>query len=323
NSNLYELSFALTNDGKDIISNSETGCPLGYFECNDTTLNLCLAQRKMCDAVVDCDDGTDEMNCDDPLKNLFFDHAFRKNPAAQSDDLDLGECDKHFFDALPEVELLILKHCSIREIFSDAFRVLSNIDLHTIFFNQNQITNLPERFFPPGNRLEKLILEGNSIVELQSSSFANLIHLVELDLRDNCIVTFNAETFEQMPKLEILNLNINRIKALTTNMVPQMRNLHTLNFEQNHIEFIENDALVLSALENLYLQNNKLKQLTNGTFSNLPKLKCLFLNNNEIQTIQLASFQGIENLTSLDLNKNPFLTVRPITFSHLTKLEHV
>ncbi|KAG4074710.1 hypothetical protein HA402_008808, partial [Bradysia odoriphaga] len=309
----------------------------------------------------------------DHLKNLFFDHSFRKNPEAQLDDVIVGECawkdtihktncdcrgydiscrkrnltklpshlptdgigrlnlaenqfsviGKHFFDTLPEVELLILRHCSIRQILSDAFRVLSDIDLHTIYLGQNQLTSLPERFFPPGNRLERLMLEGNFIEDLLPSSFANLIHLIELDLRDNCISSFSAATFEQLIQLELLNLNNNCIVALTTNMIPQLSNLLTLNLEQNSIEYIENEALTLPSLENLYLQKNKLKYLINGTFSHLPNLKCLYLSDNEIQGIQLASFHGIENLTSLDLNKNPFLTARPIIFSHLAKLEHV
>lgn len=68
---------------------------------------------------MDCADGTDEMNCgnfdisdktliririridshfhfqsEDHFKNLFFDHTYRKNPAAQLDDVNVGECGK-------------------------------------------------------------------------------------------------------------------------------------------------------------------------------------------------------------------------------------
>lgn len=31
-SNLYDSGLTFTNDGEDFVSNSDTGCPLGYFE---------------------------------------------------------------------------------------------------------------------------------------------------------------------------------------------------------------------------------------------------------------------------------------------------
>lgn len=65
-------------------------CPNGYFHCNQTL--QCIAQKKNCDGEPDCDDGWDELNCDDESDTLFWDHFFRKNPAAQTDDHPNKDC---------------------------------------------------------------------------------------------------------------------------------------------------------------------------------------------------------------------------------------
>lgn len=65
-------------------------CPVGYFHCNGTL--QCVSQKKNCDDVPDCDDGSDEWDCDDESDTLFWDHFFRKNPAARTDDHPKQEC---------------------------------------------------------------------------------------------------------------------------------------------------------------------------------------------------------------------------------------
>lgn len=47
---------------------------------------------------------------EDHLKNLFFDHSYRKNPAAQLDDVNVGECgnnDSNFIFGLKNINFIL------------------------------------------------------------------------------------------------------------------------------------------------------------------------------------------------------------------------
>ncbi|KAJ8982598.1 hypothetical protein NQ317_005070, partial [Molorchus minor] len=61
-------------------------CTESYFQCaNDT---LCVPQDNNCDGKIDCPSGSDEVNCDDKHDDDYWDHLYRKNPAAEHDDLE-------------------------------------------------------------------------------------------------------------------------------------------------------------------------------------------------------------------------------------------
>lgn len=70
-------------------------CIASYFMCNDSI--LCVAQHLNCNQEPDCYDGSDEWNCDDQSVDLFYDHLFRKNIGALTDDIPWGQCGKLLF----------------------------------------------------------------------------------------------------------------------------------------------------------------------------------------------------------------------------------
>lgn len=82
-------------DEIDIIAlrNENDTCPTGFFKCNGTA--ECVTQRKNCDSIADCENGSDEWNCYDESETLFWDHFFRKRPGAESDDIPLNDCSKY------------------------------------------------------------------------------------------------------------------------------------------------------------------------------------------------------------------------------------
>uniref|UniRef100_A0A182M5A7 Uncharacterized protein n=1 Tax=Anopheles culicifacies TaxID=139723 RepID=A0A182M5A7_9DIPT len=65
-------------------------CEDGFFRCNNTL--QCIEQSKNCNGFPDCDDGSDELECDDDVGRNYYDHYFRKRPAAINDQLPYTTC---------------------------------------------------------------------------------------------------------------------------------------------------------------------------------------------------------------------------------------
>jgi hypothetical protein len=74
-----DLSFA------GLMDEGSTGiCTQGYFQCEGDT--LCIPQQSNCDGKKDCPSGSDEMRCDDLDSDSYWDHIYKKRPAAENDD---------------------------------------------------------------------------------------------------------------------------------------------------------------------------------------------------------------------------------------------
>lgn len=68
-------------------------CPVGYFRCNSTT--QCVQQRLNCDGSDDCEDASDEWDCDNEADNKYWDNFFRKQPLGVHDDIPLVRCGEY------------------------------------------------------------------------------------------------------------------------------------------------------------------------------------------------------------------------------------
>ncbi|XP_016980028.1 relaxin receptor 2 [Drosophila rhopaloa] len=345
-------------------------CPGGYFHCN--TSAQCVPQRANCDGSVDCDDGSDEVNCVNEVDAKYWDHLYRKQPFGRHDDLRIGEClwlnenfscpcrgdqvlcrfqqltvipgrlpqhdlgtldltgnnfeniHESFFSELPNVESLVLKFCSIREIASHAFDRLADNPLRTLYMDDNKLPHLPEHFFPEGNQLRILILARNHLHSLKRSNFRNLQHLQELDLRGNRIGNFEAEVFANLPNLGVLYLNENHLKRLDPDIFPStLLNLHTLSLAENQIEDIAANTFPFPRLKYLFLAGNRLSHIRDETFCNLSNLQGLHLNENRIEGFDLDAFACLENLSSLLLTGNRFQTLDPRVLKNLSSLDYI
>nr|XP_016924234.1 relaxin receptor 2 [Drosophila suzukii] len=229
-----------------------------------------------------------------------------------------------FFSELPDVEILVLKFCSIREIASHAFDRLADNPLRELYMDDNKLPHLPEHFFPEGNQLEILILARNRLHHLKRSDFRNLQHLEELDLRGNRIGNFEAEVFAQLSNLEKLYLNENHLKRLDPESFPKtLLNLFTLSLDHNQIEDISAYTFPFPRLRHLYLAGNRLSHIRDETFCNLTNLQGLHLNENRIEGFDLDAFACLKNLSSLLLTGNRFQTLDPRVLKNLSSLDYI
>ncbi|KAH8415309.1 hypothetical protein KR222_002744, partial [Zaprionus bogoriensis] len=229
-----------------------------------------------------------------------------------------------FFASLPEVESLVMKFCSIREIHSHALDRLAAIPLKTLYMDDNKLSRLPEHFFGPGNQLRILILARNRLSTLSAGDFRYLQRLEELDLRGNLIGQFEANVFAQLQSLEVLYLNENRLQQLQPDMFPStLEHLHTLSLAQNQIASIAANTFTFPRLRHLFLAGNQLSHIRDGTFCNLSYLQGLHLNENRIERFDLHAFDCLENLSSLLLTGNRFKTLDPAVLQNLSSLDFI
>uniref|UniRef100_A0A182NFJ6 G-protein coupled receptors family 1 profile domain-containing protein n=1 Tax=Anopheles dirus TaxID=7168 RepID=A0A182NFJ6_9DIPT len=289
-------------------------CEDGFFRCNNTL--QCIEQSKNCNGFPDCDDGSDELECDDDVGRNYYDHYFRKRPAAVNDQLPYTPCswndanntckcrgtdvlceykgltalpsalasdnvtlldltgnafvelNMNVFQRFPKLSTLVLRHCSIERI--EPVKTANSID--ALHLDQNELTLLPDEFFPPGTLLRILVLSGNRINRLGRRNFVNLEFLEELDLKDNRIDSLTKDVLVPLTNLRTLYLNNNRLRKLVPGMIPQLVTLQTLSLAKNHIDTIDVFALDLPSLEHLYLSENLLTVIRNDTFGNLTNL---------------------------------------------------
>ena len=85
-----------------------------------------------------------------------------------------------------------------------------------------------------------------------------------------------------------------------------------MDISESSIESIDiNTFNSYNKLENLYLQDNKLKQLEYGLFNHLLNLKELWLESNNIVSIDRNVFVGLNKLEKVCLSDNPISLLFP------------
>ena len=85
-----------------------------------------------------------------------------------------------------------------------------------------------------------------------------------------------------------------------------------IDLSESSIESIDiNTFNSYNKLENLYLQDNKLKQLEYGLFNHLLNLKELWLESNNIVSIDRNVFVGLNKLEKVCLSDNPISLLFP------------
>ena len=79
----------------------------------------------------------------------------------------------------------------------------------------------------------------------------------------------------------------------------------SINIAQRSIVFIQpNTFQSYVNLKELYINSNKITNITTSTFTGLNKLEILYLYSNEIEILEVTSFRGLDNLKTFYLYSN-------------------
>lgn len=121
------------------------------------------------------------------------------------------------------------------------------------------------------------------------------------------------------PNLEELDSSNNQIFQIPI-ILSRLPKLSTLKLSSNLISLVSLPKL--ENLKQLFLNNNRIKNISEKAFSSLEQLEILDLSNNLINKIAPNTFSSLKNLNSLQLNDN-LLTELPNSIFSIQSLLHL
>lgn len=250
-----------------------------------------------------------------------------------------------------------LKILSYSDPEADAIKSLSIEDSH--------MDNLPAELFDHFKNLENLKATDLELERVQHYDFRNAKKLITLNVSSNHVTKLQDYMFDTMPNLETIdmsynlissirrasfhltigygntiqvknfNLSHNRLSEIDIVKFDNLKFLEVLHLDHNHIETVEaltspkflQDNILLSNLKELYLHQNKIKQLnanivrnvqminldgnalTSENFNN-QKLKQLYISYNEMKGLEISDqlevlhLSGNDHPIKINFNKN-------------------
>eukprot|EP00062_Callorhinchus_milii_P010521 gi/632955796/ref/XP_007893641.1/ PREDICTED: podocan-like [Callorhinchus milii] len=209
-------------------------------------------------------------------------------------------------DLPPTLEELMLNSNNISQM--SAYVLAKCTSLKSISLNNNNITDesIPEGAFNqvqnlriikmnhnllsvvPANlttNLRELYLEGNQIIKIPDSVFANSSELTHLDLHNNHLNSngIGDKAFLHMVRLEHLDLGKN---ALTSIPKQLPHSLKILLLQENNLTSIRKNVLWnMSKLEEIHLEHNKISVVAAGAFRRLMGLRHLDISYNQLTRV--------------------------------------
>ncbi len=208
-----------------------------------------------------------------------------------------------------------------KELIQDlGLNVDDSLAIYTLELTVESLNSLT--FLQRFRNLAKLNINVNKVKSLQG--IETLINLTHLSISDNKLESLAG--LEQLRMLKSLSIDRNRIQDLSPLSSLQ---LVTLSAVSNLIESIPSGLKLLS-LQTLNLEHNKLVEITQLSFSNMPLLTFLSLEHNLLETISATAFDGSNcpllqtiifshnNLTNLPIISQPLLRNLWITGNKIT-----
>ncbi|XP_065333205.1 toll-like receptor 13 [Cloeon dipterum] len=203
----------------------------------------------------------------------------------------------------------------------------------------SSVTALPEPKDLPDIKFSLRVL-GSWITYIKRQAFFGK-HIKELHIEDNEFIMFHAEAFYGLSDTEYLSLANNNLAQIPCQLLDPLKDLVTLVLDDNGIEFpkvppnattCDEEHTLLTKLEYLLLQNNKLNDLPHNAFDwlNKSKLRYMSLRGSKIMYAHPDALKPLfENLKGLEMADSSSLvdTLANITaglvYGEKSKLEYL
>eukprot|EP00095_Tigriopus_kingsejongensis_P001501 snap_masked-scaffold1086_size63525-processed-gene-0.0 protein:Tk01501 transcript:snap_masked-scaffold1086_size63525-processed-gene-0.0-mRNA-1 annotation:"hypothetical protein DAPPUDRAFT_300683" len=229
-------------------------------------------------------------------------------------DSDLTSIEHNAFKHVPSISSMDLSNNRIEYIEENAFREVGNALQYLRMSNALHFRALPNGPFRSLSALRTLDLSNNHIRSLPLDTFHKMTRLQHLYLQDNEISTFKRGTFHSQanPSLAILDLSFNHIERVEYDTF-RFGKLQQLLLNDNRIKKLDSQSFVeMTRLLILSLEGNQIRQLPDETFQNLHRLQRLDLAYNRLESLNFAAFDSIGTLSHLaiDLSHNQLQALR-------------
>jgi Leucine-rich repeat (LRR) protein len=201
-------------------------------------------------------------------------------------------------------------------------------------FSYNRLTVLPFFYLKHVNfaRVEMLNFTNNRVHSLRNNEFNQMSNLQYIILSQNRIETIEALTLYGLNFIKKLDLTDNRLATFPDDLFNQP-NLTTewISFSKNKMNHVPRATLKhCSSTKYLYLNENKIKKLSNYSFGFMYNLLELYLSGNLLDEIEVNAFQiddksqiGPGLVEKLDLGNNRLTHLNNSIFSYLTNLRYL
>lgn len=251
-------------------------------------------------------------------------------------DNKLQELTINTFLGLHKVQYLNLDTNNISTIEVGTFQYLTNL-AHLIISN-NPLTTLSRLDFF-GSRLQyidishvgldripqsltkfvrDLRLAKNNLTFISAGDFDSYPYLGLLVLDDNCVSEIENDALGRQEYLMRLWLNGNCLTKVPPNLPPSLLALY---MEENKLTELSSYSFKgLIHLEQLFLQRNEIKFMTSCVFCDLVNLKSLDLQANQIENLTAGVFSNLTQLQTLDLSQNNLKFIDAHCFDNLPRL---
>ncbi|XP_076544303.1 artichoke [Osmia lignaria lignaria] len=231
-------------------------------------------------------------------------------PALSSQDLDL-----------PVLRSLDLSANGIERIPPGSLADLPN--LRKLNFGYNSLRILEDGAFDGLSRLEQLDLRYNRLVTIHGRSFKPLRSLMDLSLRGNRLEVLRPDIFQENVRLQRLDLSRNNLAQIPHVTFSNTRDLRELYASHNTLTELPGSLHGLTALQVLDLSFNKLNILSPETLSSLSALLELKLVRNRIRELREGAFDGLPRLTLIDLENNDLRIIERNAIRALPELQAI
>jgi hypothetical protein len=171
----------------------------------------------------------------------------------------------------------------IRNIDLEAFISLKN--LKSLFMGENQIAYIHPDTFIYNTNIEELDLHGNNIILRDKGPFRHLVNLLSLNLANCSLHSIPKETFQRTVNLRRLHMSNNKLTLIDGHLFYHLNFLRVLNISGNLLKSVD-FLLVLSTKRlqeiSLYVDNNKLANLSDDVLKRMAALKNLNMQENPL-----------------------------------------
>ncbi|KAI0232930.1 hypothetical protein LSAT2_016795 [Lamellibrachia satsuma] len=235
-------------------------CGAGMYHC---PASFCIPYRKICDDVIDCPGGEDELDC----------HNYTCPGLLKCRGVSVCLSHGEVCDGVSQCPVFKEdeKYCDHTDVICESCQCVGFV----ADCRHSDIARLSNSSTTEQRRLRALLLANNTL-EVTTDSFRGLHWLGRLELRYNGIEVVPEGAFRDLLNLRELDLSWNQLQRIDAAVFLGLKSLRTLD-----------------------LSHNRLVTLRGSTFSGLPVLERLSLTDNSLQDVAIDTFKAAAGLKEL------------------------